>query len=102
MFNKLKQLNDLKNKAKELQEVLSKESEQGSAGWGKVKVTMNGNQKVTAIEIDQELLSDKAKLENLMMEAVNDAIGKIQVTMAKKLKDVGGLDLASEFGDAIK
>lgn len=102
MFNKLKQFKDLRNKAKTIQNTLSKESVEGSAAWGKVKIVMNGNQKVTSVMIDPSLMNDRQNLEKLIAEATNDAIQKVQKVMSTKLKDIGGLDLASEFGDALK
>lgn len=101
MFNKLKQFQDLKNRAKQLQEALAQEMAEGSAGWGKVKVTVNGNQEVLGVSIDQAAMDDKAKLESMLKEAMNDGLKKIQAKMATKLKDIGGLDLAKEFGDAV-
>lgn len=102
MFNKLKQFKDIKDKAKQIQSVLSQESVEGSAGWGKVKIKMDGNQQVLDVSIDQSVMDDRSKLEGMMKEAVNDAIKKIQQVMSKKLKDVGGLDLANELGDMMK
>lgn len=102
MFSKLKQFKDLKDRAKQIQDALSQESAEGTAGWGKVKVTINGNQKVLSVVIGDGVMADKNKLQDMIVEATNDAIGKIQRIMATKLKDIGGLDLAAEFGDALK
>lgn len=102
MFNKLKQFKDLKDRAKNIQSLLGKESAEGSAGWGKVKVTINGNQEIQSVTIDPSVMGDKAKLESLIREAGNDAIKKIQQIMSAKIKEAGGLDIAAEFGDALK
>lgn len=102
MFSKLKQFKDLKDRAKQIQDALSQETAEGTSGWGKVKVVINGNQQVLSVTIDEGSMGDRAKLQDLIKEATNDAIGKIQKVMATKLKDIGGLDLASEFGDALK
>jgi len=97
MFSKLKQFKDLRDKAKTIQNALGQERIEGSAGWGKVKISMDGNQRVTSVSIDQDVLSDKSKTETLVKEAVNDAVEKVQKVMAGKLKDLGGLDLAEEM-----
>ena len=99
MFNKLKQFKDLRGRAKQLQEELSKESLEGTAGWGKVKVVINGNQSITDVVIDPTVMDDREKLQTMIKEATNDAITKMQKVMAQKIKDTGGLDLAQEFGD---
>lgn len=95
MFNKLKQFKDLRDKAKTLQTALAAETVEGSGGWGKVKVTMDGNQTVTALHIDDALMSvaEKSKLEAGLKEAVTDAIKKAQRKAVEKMKEIGGLDM---------
>lgn len=102
MFNKLKQFQDLRSRAKQMQDTLGKENVEGSAGWGKVKVTMNGNQRITAVVLADDVMGDKAKLQDLIKDAVNDAAEKLQKLLAGKLKDIGGLDLAKEIQDMVK
>lgn len=99
MFTKLKQFKDLRDKAKTIQSELAKESVEGSAAWGKLTITMNGNQQVTNVSIDPSLLTDANALGNHIKDAVNDAVHKVQKTMAGKLKDLGGDDLAKEMKD---
>lgn len=102
MFSKLKQFKDLKDKAKQLQDMLAQESVEGEAGWGKVKVKMNGNQQVLDVTIDPSLMDNREKLQDHLRDATNDAVKKIQMVMAKKLRETGGLDLANEMGDLMK
>ena len=103
MFNKLKQINDLRSKAKTLQESLSKEFVTGTSGWGdKVKITINGTQEVTNVAIDASAMDDREKLQSLVKDAANNAMKNLQKTMATKLKDMGGMDLANELGDLMK
>ncbi len=97
MFNKLKQFQDVRTRAKQLQKELEQVQIEGSAGWGKVKVIINGNQRVTKFEFADEVMNDKAKLETLAKEAVNDAMEKMQKEMVTKMKDMGGLDLAQDI-----
>lgn len=99
MFNKLKQFKDLRDKAKHLQAALSNEKAEGSSGWGKVKVTFDGNQHATSLTIDPSLLSDKNQLEKLVLEAINDGVQNIQKVLATKMRDMGGLDLAKDVQD---
>ncbi len=102
MFSKLKQFKDIRDKAKAIQSALAEESAEGSAGWGKVKVTVDGNQHVTHVSIADDAMSDKTRLEGYIKEALNDGLTKIQKTMATKLKDIGGLDLAKDMQDMMK
>lgn len=93
MFSKLKQFKDLRDQAKKIQDVLKDVSVEGTAAWGKIKVTMNGNQEVTAVAIDPELLADKAKLEDAVKEAYNDTVKKAQRAMADQMRKSGNLNL---------
>lgn len=102
MFNKLKQFKDLRDRAKQIQNTLAQESAEGSSGWGKIKIRMDGNQQILSVSIDPSCLQDGPKLEDLVREAGNDAIQKIQKVMSAKLRDVGGLDLAQELGGIAK
>ncbi len=93
MFNKLKQFKDLRDKAKELQDTLGKESLTATAAGGSISLTMNGNLELTSVSIDPSLLSadKKTKLEEGLKEAHKDALKKMQRTMAMKMKEMGGL-----------
>lgn len=100
MFNKLKQFKDLRTQAKTLQNKLSAESETGSAVNDQIKVTFNGNQEITKVEIDPSILTseNKSKIENGIVEASNKALKKIQKVMAEKMKEMGDFDLGAMFG----
>ncbi|MFZ2804281.1 MAG: YbaB/EbfC family nucleoid-associated protein [Patescibacteria group bacterium] len=99
MFNKLKQFKDIRDKAKTIQAALADEKADGEAGWGKVKITLDGNQHAVAVSIDQSVMNDKTKLEGMIKDAINDGMQKIQKMMSTKLKDIGGLDLAKDMQD---
>ena len=93
MFAKLKQFRDMRSKAKNLQNILADEKVEARAAWGKIKMTMNGNQTVESVTIDTELLADKEKLEKAVKEVTNEAIKKTQRVMAEKIKKEGGLNM---------
>lgn len=89
MFSKIKQIQQLKSQANQIKNALSEESVEGSGAWGKVKITMDGNQEVKKVEIAEDILSDKNKLESAVAEATNDAIKKVQRVMAQKMSSLG-------------
>ena len=104
MFNKLKEYKDKVETAKKLMDLQKKVAEitvEGTSGWGKVKVNINGMQQMKSCSIDPELLGDRSKLESLICEAVNDAVQKLQKVMAERMKELGGDNLAQEFGDLL-
>jgi DNA-binding YbaB/EbfC family protein len=87
MFNKLKQIKDLRSQAKTMQSALSQESI--TVEKGGIKVVINGNMEVSSVSINQELSKDS--IEGLLVEAVNEAIKKTQRLMAQKMQEMGGL-----------
>lgn len=95
MFSKLKEIKDLRQQAKSIQNMLSQEHVETSAAWGKVKIKMSGNQEIEEVLIDSELMtpSKKTDLEKGIKEAVNDANKKVQKIMATKVRQQGGLNI---------
>lgn len=84
MFDKFKQLNELRkmrSEAMELQKELDEIIESYESGRVKVKVT--GSQKVNYIEVDGEERSD-------IKDAINEAMKKVQKEAAKKMLEKGG------------
>ncbi|MFA6391773.1 MAG: YbaB/EbfC family nucleoid-associated protein [Patescibacteria group bacterium] len=88
MFNKLKEVKDLRDQAKQLQNQLSQESVMASAENGKINLVMDGNQTVVSLDISPDLLSPdkKGDLEKGLRNAFNDAIKKIQRIVAQKMQ----------------
>lgn len=90
MFHKLKQIQELKSKASEIKKALSSEIVEGSGAGGGVKITMDGNQEIQSVEISDDLLNNKDKLQQGIKEATNDVIKKVQKVMAQKMSQMGG------------
>jgi hypothetical protein len=82
----------LQSKMTELQAELKTREVVGSAGQGKVKVTMNGAQDVIAISIDPEVVNPNEAdlLEDLVLAAFNDARGKVTRMVEEEMSKVGG------------
>lgn len=93
MFNKLKQFKDLRDQAKTIQSALAEESVTVKVAGDRVIMTMDGNLKMTALVIDDELLTvnNKSKLQEAIKEAHSEAMKKMQRIMAMKMKEMGGL-----------
>ena len=84
MFDKIKQLNELRkmrSQAMELQKELEKIKE--SAERGDMRVVVTGDQKVSYIEIDGQERSD-------LVDLINEAMKKVQKEAAKKMLEMGG------------
>jgi nucleoid-associated protein EbfC len=99
MFNKLKNIKDLKKQGKQMQAQLATVIQEGSAAWGKVKITVNGNRDVVDVKIDPEMLTDADKLADAVKDAFKDATGmKFQMKLSKKMQEMGGMDMLKNLG----
>ena len=93
LFNKLNQIKDLKAQAKNLQNQLAQETV--TLEKHGLTLVMDGNQKITKLDINPELLSAerKERLEELITDLQNEAIGKVQRLMAEKMRASGDFNL---------
>ncbi len=98
MFNKIKAIKDLRDKAKTMQSALAEVHCEGTACWGKVIINIDGNQQVQNVKIDPEMLADADKLQQGIKDAFNDAMKKLQKELAHKMKDLGGMDMFKDLG----
>jgi DNA-binding YbaB/EbfC family protein len=92
----LKKAQQLQAKMTQVQEELKGKEMIGTAGGGKVKVTMNGGQEVTAISIDPDVVKpDEADLlEDLVLAAFRDARAKVTKMVEEEMSRVtGGMGL---------
>ena len=88
----LKQAQALQVKMSKVQEELKTREETGSSGGGKVKITMNGSQEVTAVAIDPAVVNpDEADLlEDLVLTAFKDARSKVTKLIEDEMGKVTG------------
>lgn len=87
MFQKLKQIKDLRSQAKTMQDALATESVTNEKSG--ITISLNGNLEFTRISIADGLT--KAQIEKAFMESANEAIQKAQKLIAKKMQEMGGL-----------
>lgn len=87
---------ELQGKAKKLQQELKQLQFEGVELGGKVKVTVDGEQKVSSIHIDDSLLdpSEKEALIRFLTQAFASATKRAQQAAAQKTKAImGGLGI---------
>lgn len=98
MINKniMKQAQMLQARIAKAQEELATLTAQGSSGGGVVNVVVTGDQQVKSIKIAKEAVDpeDVAPLEDLILAALTDGMGKArQLAAAHMQKATGGLNI---------
>ncbi|TVP47109.1 MAG: YbaB/EbfC family nucleoid-associated protein [Mongoliibacter sp.] len=110
MFDMMSIMNKVKEaqeKIKEAQSKLVHLKAEGESGAGMVKVTVNGNRKVVAIQVDDTLINaaDKDMMTDLIVAATNKALEEIEVKIKEQMKsatngmmpNIPGMDFGNMF-----
>jgi DNA-binding YbaB/EbfC family protein len=92
----MKQASQMQKKMEEMQERLTTQELEGTAGAGMVKITLNGKGEMKSLRIDPKL-ADPAEMEmlqDLIVAAHADARRKLEAVAAEEMQKVtGGLNL---------
>jgi len=88
----MQQLQRLQQQMAEAQEHLAQETVSATAGGGAVEVTMTGDQKCQAVNIDPVLLqdADAEMLQDLVLTAVNLALNKSRELQEQRMGPLAG------------
>jgi len=96
MGNMMKQAQQLQARMLKMQEELAEKTVESAVGGGMIKVVANGRQQIVSIRIEKEVVNpdDVDMLQDLILAAVNDALGKSQEMVSSEMgKLTGGLSL---------
>jgi DNA-binding YbaB/EbfC family protein len=91
----------LQQKMLETQEELANENVEVSAGGGAVTIVVNGQQKIQSIKISADAMAagDVEMLQDMLVAAMNEAIGRSQELASQKMGALtGGLGLPNILG----
>ena len=92
----MKQANEIRGRMQGLNEELRNRRATGSAGGGMVEVELNGLLEVLRCHVDKQLIEqgDCEMIEDLVVTAVNQAVGKAKQLHMEAMKSMaGGLDV---------
>lgn len=85
---------EMQSRMGEVQEKLARQRVKGSAGNGMVTIEINGKLDVLSCQIDQDLVDgNRARLEDMVVCAMNDAVFKARKVGAETMQEVAGLDI---------
>jgi len=96
MFGKMM---DMQKKMSETQDTLAQKTVTADAGGGMVKVTANGQQRITAISIEKEVVDpeDVELLEDLIIAGVNKALEEAATVAKDEMTRAAGSFLPPGF-----
>jgi nucleoid-associated protein EbfC len=91
MFDMLGKLGEVKRKMEEIKSRLNSVYVDGSAGNGKVKITLTANRAVKEVFIDPSLCNEQSReeLQDLLELAMNDALVKAENVSETEMKSAG-------------
>ena len=72
IFDKLKDVNEMRKQAKQIELLLASETVTGSSSGGKIKIAMDGNQAIKSVEVDPSIAGDKAEVARHIRAALED------------------------------
>ncbi len=86
MFDKMKQLMDMKQQADRLKKELDAVTIEVKDVAG-IKITITGSQEFRSIEIDEKLLTpeNKKRFESDLLKSLNSSVKKVQQVAAQKM-----------------
>ena len=100
-MNKLmKQVNQMQNRMKKLQEELAQREFEASSGGGAVTVKVNGDNLLTSIIINEEVIKsgDAEMIQDLILTAANEAIRTAKTTSSSEMEKItGGISMPGLF-----
>lgn len=96
----MRQAKRLQSKMEKIREEAGQRTVEGTAGGGMVTVTINGKNEVLSVVIDPEVVDrdEVDMLQDLVVAATNQAIGRAQEMMESEMSKVtGGMPIPGMF-----
>ena len=84
LFDQLKDVNKMRQQAKQMQLMLANEVIAGQSKDANVRIIMDGNQEVKSVEIMDEIVGDRKKIANGVREALTDVNKNYKDLVSKK------------------
>ena len=84
LMDKLKDLNSMRQQAKQMQVLLAAEQVQGNSKDKMIRLIMDGNQDIKSVEVQDGVVGDRKKIAQDIREALTDVNENYKKMMAKK------------------
>lgn len=83
-LDKLKDINEMRKQAKQMEALLSTETVSGNSSGSKIVLTIDGNQNVKSVEVSQDIVGDKAEIARNIRAALEDLFKEHKKMLQKK------------------
>lgn len=90
LFDKLKDINEMRKQAKQLEIMLAGEEVTGASSGNGIKITVDGNQKVKSVEVDPSVAGDKSEVARHIRQALEDLTNKHKKMLQSKFGNMLG------------
>ena len=72
IMDKLKDINEMRKQAKQMEALLAAETVSGKSSGGKIVIITDGNQNVKSVEVSPEIAGDKSEIARHIRAALED------------------------------
>lgn len=72
IFDKLKDVNEMRKQAKQIELMLGQEEVVGKSAGSKIVITIDGNQTVKSVKVDDSIVGDRGDIARNIREALED------------------------------
>lgn len=72
IFDKLKDVNEMRKQAKQMELLLAGQLVTGSSSGGKIKIVIDGNQQIKSVEVSPDVAGDKSEVARHIRSALED------------------------------
>lgn len=84
MFDKIKDINEMRKQAKQIEMMLGAEEVTGKSSGEKIKITIDGNHKVKSVEVSDAIVGDRGDIARNIREAFEDVNNKHKKMLQSK------------------
>ncbi len=90
-LDQIKDLNQMRQQAKQMQMVLANESIMGQSKDAMIRIVIDGNQEVKSVEVMDEIVGDRKKIAQDLREAITDMNVHYKKVLASKFGNMGDM-----------
>ena len=90
LFDQLKDINQMRQQAKQMQMALANEIIAGQSKDAMIRIIMDGNQEVKSVEVIDDIVGDRKKIANDIREALKDLNDNYKKIVAAKFGGMMG------------